>query len=163
MDKATTQSNLLAKMTIMAWEAQNGYFNKLINSLSDEQLSKEISPGRNRGIYLLGHLIAVSDAMLPLLGWDDRLFPELEEPFIKTPDKSGQAMPSVTALKEKLEAVNSKLASHFQSATVDEWLSKHTSVSAEDFAKEPHRNKLNVVISRTNHMANHIGQMILLN
>jgi hypothetical protein len=162
MDKATTQSNLFVKMTIMAWEAQNGYFNKLINSLSDEQLSKEISPGRNRGIYLVGHLIAVSDAMLPLLGWGDRLFPELEEPFIKTPDKSGQAMPSVTELKEKLEAVNSKLASHFQSATVDEWFSKHTSVSAGDFAKEPHRNKLNVVISRTNHMANHIGQMLLL-
>jgi uncharacterized damage-inducible protein DinB len=162
MEKTTTHLNLLVKMILTAWDAQNDQLNKLIISLSDEQLSKEISAGRNTGIYLLGHLIAVSDAMLPLLGWGDRLFPELEEPFIKTPDKSGQAMPSVTELKEKNQAVNTKLASHFQSATADEWLSRHTSVSAEDFAKEPHRNKLNVVISRTNHMANHIGQMILL-
>lgn len=149
-------------MTLTAWDAQNNQFNKLIGELSDEQLSKEISPGRNTGIYLLGHLIAVSDAMLPLLGWGDRLFPELEEPFIKMPDKSGQTMPSVSELKKQLDAVNRKLASHLQSAAVDEWLSKHTSVSAEDFIKEPHRNKLNVVNSRTNHMANHIGQMLLL-
>lgn len=162
MDRAVIQLNLLVKMTVMAWDAQNSYFNKLISSLSDDRLLKEISPGRNTGIYLLGHLIAVSDAMIPLLGWGDRLFPELEEPFIKAPDKSGQAMPSISELKEKLVAVNAKLSLHFQSATVDEWLSRHTSVSAEDFAKEPHRNKLNVVISRTNHMANHIGQMILL-
>lgn len=162
MDTINSQSELLAKMTIMAWDTQNGYLYKLISSLSDEQLSKEISTGRNTVVYLMGHLIAVSDAMLPLLGWGDRLFPELEEPFIKMPDKSGQAMPSVSELKEKLEAVNIKLSSHFHSANVNEWLSKHNSVSAEDFSKEPHRNKLNVVISRTNHLANHIGQMILL-
>lgn len=71
-------------------------------------------------------------------------------------------MPSITELKEKLHAVNTKLSSHFQTIPVEEWFTRHTSVSAEDFAKEPHRNKLNVVINRTNHMANHIGQMLLL-
>ncbi len=162
METTDTQLNLLVTMTLTAWDTQNDYLNKLISSLSDEQLMKEISPGRNTGIYLLGHLIAVSDAMLPLLGFDDRLFPELENVFIKNPDKSGLDKPTVTELKENLKAVNTKLATYFQPATVDEWLSQHTSVSTEDFAKEPHRNKLNVVISRTNHMANHIGQMLLL-
>ena len=71
-------------------------------------------------------------------------------------------MPGIAQLKDNLKAVNEKLATHFLSATVDEWLNRHTSVSPEDFAKEPHRNKLNVVISRTNHMANHVGQMLLL-
>lgn len=162
METATTQLNLLVKMTLTAWDTQNGYLNKLINSLSDEQLSKEIAPGRNTGTYLLGHLISVSDAMLPILGFGDRLFPELDNVFIKNPDKSGLAMPTVADLKENLKAVNGKLESHFQVASVDEWLVPHTAVSAEDFAKEPHRNKLNVVINRTNHMANHIGQMLLL-
>jgi len=162
METATTQLNLLVKMTLTAWDTQNNYLDKLINSLTDEQLSKEITSGRNTGIYLLGHLIAVSDALLPLLGFGDRLFPALENVFIKTPDKSGLDMPGVNELKENLKAVNAKLAAAFQSATVDVWLGRHTTVSAEDFAKEPHRNKLNVVISRTNHMANHIGQMLLL-
>jgi len=159
----TTQSNLLVKMILMGWDAQNSYLNKLISSLTDEQLAKEIAPGKNTGVYLLGHLIAVSDGMLPLLGFGDRLFPEMEEVFIKNPDKSGQGFPSVTELKQGLEAVNTKLNSHFRSTDIDGWLSRHTAVPSEDFVKEPHRNKLNVIINRTGHMAYHIGQMRLIN
>ena len=162
MKTAATQSDLLVKMALMAWEAQNNYLNKLISSLTDEQLANEIAPGRNTGVYLLGHLIAVSDSLLPLLDFGDRLFPEMEEVFLKNPDKSGLSVPSVVELKRRLEAVNAKLNSHFQTTDVNGWLSRHMSVSTEDFAKEPHRNKLNVLINRTSHMANHVGQMILL-
>jgi hypothetical protein len=98
--EATTQSNLLVKMILMAWEAQNNYLNNLVSSLTDEQLTKEIAPGKNTGVYLLGHLIAVSDAMLPLLGFSDRLFPEMEEVFIKNPDKARQAFSSIAELKQ---------------------------------------------------------------
>ena len=93
--ETTTQSGLLVKMILMAWDTQNSYLNKLISSLTDEQLAKEIAPGKNTGVYLLGHLIAVSDGMLPLLGFGDRLFPEMEEVFVKTPDRSGQVFPLV--------------------------------------------------------------------
>jgi hypothetical protein len=161
--ETTTQSNLLVRMTLMAWDAQNNYLNKLISSLTDEQLAKEIAPGKNTGVYLLGHLIAVSDGMLPLLGFGDRLFPEMEEVFIKNPDKSGQVFLSVPELKQRLEEVNTKLNNHFRSAEVNGWLSRHEAVSSEDFVKEPHRNKLNVVINRTGHMAYHIGQLRLIN
>jgi hypothetical protein len=99
----TTQSNLLVKMILMAWDAQNNHLNKLISSLTDEELGKETAPGKNTGVYLLGHLIAVSDGMLPLLGFGDRLFPEMEDVFIKNPDKSGQAFPSVADLKLRLK------------------------------------------------------------
>ena len=162
METIATQLNLLVKMTLMAWDAQNTHLHKLINSLTDEQLAKETAPGKNTGVYLLGHLIAVSDGLLPLLGFGNRLFPEMEEVFLKNPDKSGLARPSVTELKQRLETVNKKLDSHFQSADINEWLSRHTAVSAEDFAREPHRNKLNTIITRTGHMAYHIGQMRLL-
>ena len=161
--ETTTQSNLLVKMILMAWDAQNNHLNKLISSLTDEELGKETAPGKNTGVYLLGHLIAVSDGMLPLLGFGDRLFPEMEDVFIKNPDKSGQAFPSVADLKLRLKAVNTKLNSHFNSTDVHGWLSKHTVVSPEDFVKEPHRNKLNVIITRTGHMAYHIGQIRLIN
>jgi hypothetical protein len=149
-------------MSLMAWDAQNNYLNKLISSLTDEQLAKEIAPGRNTGVYLLGHLIAVSDGLLPILGFGDRLFPEMEEVFLKNPDKSGLSFPSVPELKQRLEAVNVKLNSYIQSTDVNGWLSRHMFVSAEDFTKEPYRNKLNVLINRTGHMASHIGQMNLL-
>jgi hypothetical protein len=162
METATAQLDLLVNMTLTAWDVQCNYLNKVLGSLSDKELLNEIAPNRNTGVYLLGHLVAVSDGLLPLLGFGERLFPALENVFIKNPDKSGLEKPSVSELKENLKAVNAELATHFQAATVDEWLSRHTAVSPEDFIKEPHRNKLNVVISRTNHMANHIGQMLLL-
>jgi hypothetical protein len=162
METTITQEELTCKMIKTAWAAQNTNFNKLLDSLTDEQLSKEIAPGKNTGVYLLGHLVAVSDAMLPLLGFGERLFPELETIFIRNPDKSGLKKPSVVELKSNLAAVNAKLAKHIEETPPAEWLERHTAVSEEDFAKEPHRNKLNIIISRTGHMAYHLGQLTLL-
>ena len=163
METTATQPDLLVRMILMAWDAQNNNLKKLIHSLTDEQLAKQISPGKNTGLYLLGHLVAISDGIFPLLGFADRLFPEMEEVFVKNPDRSGFAFPPVAELKQRLETVNVKLNGHFRSTDVNGWLSRHSVVSAEDFKKEPHRNKLNVIITRTGHMAYHIGQMGLLN
>lgn len=158
----TTELNLVIKMTLTAWNAQNSYLNKLVDSLTEEQLAKEIAPGKNTGLYLYGHLVAVSDAMLPVMGFGKLLYPALEPVFITSPDKSGLTMPTVAELKEYSNSVNAKLSAHFSAVSNEEWLSRHMSVSPEDFVKEPHRNKLNIVINRTNHMAYHVGQMQLL-
>jgi DinB superfamily len=162
MQTNNTELDLVVKMIISAWDAQNNQLNKLLNEFSDEQWQKEIAPGKNRGIYLLGHLIAVSDAMFPILGFQDRLFPALEPVFIFHPDKAGVDMPSIAELKEKLRVVNARMKDHIQSTTTAQWFERHMSVSPEDFAKEPHRNKLNIIINRTGHMAYHIGQLRLL-
>ena len=162
MPTTTTELDLVVKMTITAWDAQNNQLNKLINELTDEQWQKEIAPGKNRGIYLLGHLITVTDAMFSILGFQDRLFPALEPVFIFHPDKAVADLPSVAELKEKLKVVNARLKDHIQSTTTAQWFERHMSVSPEDFAKEPHRNKLNIIISRSNHMAYHLGQLKLL-
>lgn len=161
-NEVATEKELFVKMVIAAWEAQNKNADKLLDTLSDEQLSAEIAPGANRGIYLLGHLTAVIDGLLPLLGFGEKLYPQLEEIFLKNPDKSGLETPSVDELKKYWNEVNANLASHFNQTSSDEWFAKHTSVSAEDFAKEPHRNRLNVLISRTNHQSYHLGQLSLL-
>jgi hypothetical protein len=60
----------------------------------------EISPGRNSGVYLLGHLTAVSDGLLPILGFGERLYPQLENIFLKNPEKSGLEKPSIDELKQ---------------------------------------------------------------
>lgn len=162
MEPNTTNQELFIKMALSAWEGQNKNLNNIVSSLTPEQLSKEIAPGKNTGIYLLGHLVAVNDAMLPILDFGEKLFPHLEDIFIKNPDKGGAEKPSVTELKGCLEVVNKKLTEHIQSANSAEWFKKHKAVSEEDFVKEPHRNKLNIIINRTNHMSYHLGQMVLL-
>lgn len=63
-----TSEDIFIKMVLDAWHTHIKRTDELFNSLSDEQLMKEIAQGRNRGIYLLGHLAAVHDRILPLLG-----------------------------------------------------------------------------------------------
>src|SRR5688572_16115990 len=163
----TTNENITAKtvfikMALSAWDTYNERVNKLINSLSDEQLNAETAPGRNSGIYLFGHLIAVSDGLFPILGFGERLYPELDKIFVVNPDRSGLAMPSINELKEYWKKVNAKLTDHILQVPEDEWFTRHNNVSEADFANEPHRNKLNIIINRTNHTSYHLGQLVYL-
>jgi len=157
-----THTPIAVKMTLDRWNGSITNLNKLLNALTDEQLQKEVSPGKNRGIYLLGHLIAVHDDMIILLGLGEKIFPELNEPFIKQPDKAVTQIPSVSSLRTMWEKQNEILDQHFRSMTTEQWFEKHTAVSEEDFAKEPHRNKLNIIITRTSHLQYHSGQIVLL-
>ena len=156
----TTQTTL--KMVFDRWNALIKNFDASLNALTDEQLLQEIAPGKNRGIYLLGHLIAVHDDMLILLDLGDKVYPELNQPFIKSPDKTVSEIPSAKELRACWSKQNEVIAQRFSSLEPDEWFQKHTAVSAEDFAKEPHRNKLNIIITRTSHLAYHHGQFVLL-
>lgn len=153
---------IFVKMALDAWNTQIDRTNKLFNSLSDEQLGQEVAPGRNSGVYLLGHLTAVHDALFPLLGLGEKFYPQLDEIFIKNPDKSGIQKPETKQLRNYWNDVNEKLGKHFSNFSIEEWLQRHTAISETDFAKEPHRNRLNVLLNRTSHLANHLGQLIFL-
>jgi hypothetical protein len=157
-----TQSDFIVKLVLDAWTGQISRVDKLLSELNDEQLQRAIAPGRNSGVYLIGHLAAIHDAMLPLLELGPKLHPELEDIFIKNPDKSGLQKPSFTLVRQYWKEINAALDLHFQKMSTADWLKKHTIVSDEDFAKQPHRNKLNVLLSRTNHVSNHYGQLLLL-
>ena len=149
-------------MTVDAWSNELKATNALLEKLTDEQLMREVAPSRNRGIYLLGHLTAVHDRMLSLLRFRDVMHPELSKPFLDEADKTVADLPSVAQLRALWKAVNSTLMDHMTRLPAGEWFTRHASVSEEDFAKEPHRNRLNVVLSRTSHLANHRGQLLLL-
>jgi len=72
-------TTLFQKTVLKGWETQITRANQFFDSASDEQLMKEVAPGRSRAIYLLGHLTAVHDAIFPLLGIRQRLYPQLEQ------------------------------------------------------------------------------------
>jgi hypothetical protein len=158
----TNTEQLFPKMALDAWYTQIARTTKLFNELTDEQLMLEVAPGRNSGVYLLGHLAAVHDALFPLMGFGERLYPNLDQVFVNNPDKSGLPKPPVAELRASWHAVNQKLAEHFNRLTVDEWFQRHAAISETDFQKEPHRNRLNVILNRTAHLSNHLGQLIFL-
>jgi hypothetical protein len=153
---------LFIKSVLDAWNSRIEAADKMFNSLSDEDLLKEVAPGRNRAIYLLGHLALVHDKMLPLLNFEPQQYAHLEEAFLNKPDKAVSDIPSAKEMRAIWKSANSKLATHYAKLSADEWFQKHSAVSTEDFAKEPHRNRLNVVMGRTNHLQYHAGQVALI-
>lgn len=157
-----TTTDTVLKMIFDRWYGSIKNADKLLDALTDEALQKEIAPGKNRGIYLLGHLIAVHDDMLVLLDMGEKLYPELAEPFLRMPDKATEQIPSVGELRSFWNKQNEVLQQKFNSLEPAQWFEKHTAVSAEDFAKEPTRNKLNIIITRTSHLQYHSGQLALL-
>jgi hypothetical protein len=153
---------IMVKMVLDAWYSKIKEANDIFDKLTDEQLQNEVAPNRNRGIYLLGHLAATHDGMLPLLGLGDRFYQQLDEIYVDNPDKSKAHVNSATELRAYWKNINSTLADHFSKLSPDAWFEKHNAVSNEDFIKQPHRNKLNVIITRTTHLAYHNGQLIFL-
>ena len=158
-----TNDELFVAVALSAWKTNVERADKLFSGLADDQLLKEIAPGKNRLIYLWGHLTAVHDAMLPLLGFGPRLYSEFDAPFLTNPDNAKSATPSADSVRKAWKEVNGKLSDEFAKLRTDQWLDKHTSVSDADFAKEPLRNRLAVLLSRTSHVAYHVGQSALAN
>jgi hypothetical protein len=156
-----TSQKLSVQVAINSWRLVVERTNKIFSALTEDQLLKEIAPGRNRLIYLWGHLTAIHDAMFPILGLGERLCPELDRIFVSSPDKTGAQLPPVGELRKYWDEVNGKLLSQFTSLSADEWLQRHYAVSEEDYAKDPTRNRLAVLLSRTNHMSYHLGQITL--
>ena len=155
-------NELLIKMITDSWQKQLTATNKIFDNLSDEELLHEVAPGRNRGIYLLGHLTVVHDLMLPLLRFEEARYPELKSVFLSSPDKAVEAIPSAHQLREQWKEVNETLSDHINNLPADEWFTRHANISEEDFMKEPNRNRLNVLLDRTIHLSNHRGQLLLL-
>jgi hypothetical protein len=156
------QQQLIVKMVLDNWNSAIARTSKLIGELTDEQLEAECAPGRNTGKYLLGHLTAVHDRMLPLLGLGKQEYAHLNDAFLASPDKSGKEMPTVAELRHYWHDTNMRLDNLFGNLTAEDWFARHMSVSEEDFEKEPHRNRLNVILSRTGHLTEHLGQMLYL-
>lgn len=155
------QQQLFVKMALGAWDLQIGRAEKLFNSYTDEELLQELVPGKNRIIYLLGHLVAYHDMLIESLGLGTRSYQHLDEAFLKNPDKVGLKTPDAATLRQGWINVHAKLSDLFATLNADDWFKKHNAVSEEDFAKDPTRNRLNMIMNRTAHIAYHAGQIKL--
>jgi len=156
-----TSEELLIATALGSWKLVISRIDQALASLSDSELQRQVAPARNRIFYLLGHLTATHDRMFPLLGLGERLHPNFDTIFIANPDRTLPDTISEAELRKAWTEVNTKLTTAFEALSPQEWLQKHTAVSADDFAKQPLRNRLSVLLSRTNHASYHAGQMIL--
>jgi hypothetical protein len=152
---------ILVKSVVASWKLIINRLDARFASLDEAHLQKQVAPGRNRVLYLLGHLTGTHDRMLPLLGISDSLYPELYSVYGANPDR---ALPDPLSAKVLMRAwadVNAAVSAGIESFTVDDWLKKHNAISDEEFVKDPTRNRLSVVLNRTNHASYHAGQITL--
>lgn len=156
-----TQIELMTQTAIQSWKLIIGRIDQGLSSASDGDWQTTVAPGRNRVSYLIGHLTAVHDRLFPLLGLGERLHPELDKDFLDNPDGPNADKTSAEELRKAWTEVNHKLLTAFEALRPEQWLERHTAVSEEDFEKDPLRNRLAVLLSRTSHAAFHGGQMRL--
>src|SRR5260370_33915019 len=153
-----TLETSLIDSALRNWQSTVDRTGKLFGNLSQGQLLQEVAPGKNRLIYLSGHLTACNDALIPLLGFGSRIHPELDLMFVSNPDRT---VPTIL-LRENLKIIWHKtsqiLWTGFSKLSVADWLQKHAAVSEQDFLREPHRNRFTILLGRTVHIAYHLGQ-----
>jgi hypothetical protein len=156
-----TTEMALVDSALRGWKSNIERADKLFGALSPDLLEQQVAPGKNRLIYLWGHLAAVNDGLLPLLGIGVRLHPEFDEMFLSNPDKSIQLTVSGQSVKAAWQEINQKLWEGFLKFSASDWAQRHTAVSEEGFKREPHRNRFTVLLGRTAHVAYHLGQATL--
>jgi DinB superfamily len=156
----TTEKSLIDS-ALRGWKFNVVRAEKLFGGLSPGELQQEVVPGKNRLIYLWGHLAAVNDRLLPLLGIGERLHPEFDGMFILNPDRSVPLTVSEQSLKTAWQEINQKLWEGFSKFSDSDWAQRHAAVSEQDFEREPHRNRFGVLLGRTAHLAYHLGQAVL--
>ena len=155
-----TPDQISIAAAISSWQQVITRVGALCLSLNEEQLSVEVAPGKNRILYLWGHLAAIHDAMFGVLRLGERLHPELDAIFITQPDRS-MPVPTSAEIAKCWEAIHMTLLSRFATLSPQEWLERNGNVPAEEFERNPTRNRLAVLLSRTNHASYHFGQIML--
>ena len=153
-----TLETLLIDSALRNWRSNVDRAGKLFGNLSQEQLLQKVAPGKNRVIYLWGHLTAFNDALIPLLGFGARIHPELDLMFVSNPDRTVPTILLGEDLKIIWQETSQILWTGFSKLSVADWLQKHAAVSEEDFLREPHRNRFTILLGRTVHIAYHFGQ-----
>ena len=156
-----SMENSLIDAALRGWKSNVERADNLFGTLSPKQLEQQVAPGKNRLIYLWGHLAAVNDGLLPLLGIGERLHPELDAMFISTPDRSVELTVTAQSLKSAWDKINEKLWEAFAKFSPADWAGRHAAVSEEEVKREPNRSKFTVLLGRTAHMSYHVGQATL--
>src|SRR5258707_3128011 len=128
-----TLETSLIDSSLRNWRSNVDRAGKLFGNLSQEQLLQEVARGKNRLIYLWGHLTAINDALIPLLGFGPRIHPELDLMFVSNPDRTVTTILSGGELKIIWQETSQILWTGFSKLSVADARLKHGAGYEEEF------------------------------
>ncbi len=137
------------------------WVNIYINSLTDEEFEMELSPGKNRGVWILGHMITSDDEFSVFMGKGDLLFPYYPELFGQGSKLQPlQSYPEVSELRQQWNDVIEKNKNIYENLKDEELEQPHNNIveGKEDFFKT----KARVIMAWHLHQMYHAGQLGLL-
>lgn len=132
-----------------------------IDALSDEDLKMELSPGKNHGVWILGHMIVSDDDFSVYMGKGELLYPRWSEKLgQRSKLMPPENYPPVPELREMWKKVCEKNFKIYETIT-DEELPQHHALykaSEPDYFKTKDR----VIMSWQLHQMYHAGQLAVL-
>ncbi len=144
------------------WQNMISWASGYIDRLADEDFTSELAPGRNHGVWVLGHLIESEDELSKFLGKGEMLFPEYEETFgMKSKLLPPSEYAPVATLREQWKQVVAKNDAMFRNLKDAEWDEPHALVKGnvkDDF----YGTKGRCVYLWNLHQMYHVGQLALL-
>ncbi len=149
------------QICLLQWDTYNRRMQKVIDTITDENFNQPMVPDGNSPSWLLGHLADTDDKLLELFGIGKRIYPELSTIYHHERNTNQRGHLPKDELSAKWKKIVTELDNAFKNMTEADWLARHLSVTEEEFKKEPHRNKLNVFLSRISHKASHLGQIAM--
>jgi hypothetical protein len=156
------QQQIFVQIGFASWNLQITRAEKVFSAFTDEQFYQQVAPGKNRIIYLYGHLATYHDALKETLGIGKCSKPELAAYFLQNPDDYQSTPLPLVELKAYWQSVHAELAELFLNLPAAEWFKRHNAMTDGEFAKDPTRNRLSVLLNRANHVAYHTGQVNLV-
>jgi hypothetical protein len=100
------------------------WVNMYLDALTDDDLKMEIIPGRNHGVWILGHLIVSDDDLSLYINKQPLLFPKLQNIFKQgSTIQSVEKYPSASELRQYWEEVcekNDKLFNDLKDEVLDQ-------------------------------------------
>ena len=138
-----------------------GWVNETMSGFADEDFYTELSPGKNHGVWILGHLIVSDDDFSLYMGKGGLLYPEYSEVFGQgSKIKPVEDYPSVKKLKGLWANVCKKNMAIYSSLKDSEFDEPHALV--EDPEKDFFKTKERVIYAWQLHQMYHTGQLGVL-
>ena len=150
--------NNVSKKFLEQYIMMTDWVNVYINVLDDKELEKELSPGKNHGVWILGHLIASDDDFSVYMGKGELIFPEYSELFGQGSTLQNVIeYPKVSQLREQWKAIIEKNKKIYENLK-DEDLEQLPENMNADFLKH-FTSKGKIVMAWQLHQMYHGGQL----
>jgi len=153
--------NILAKKFYQQYVMMIEWVDIYIKMLTDEEFEMELSPDKNHGVWIFGHLITSDDDFSYYMGKGNFMFPEYQDLFGQgsklQPVKN---YPEVSKLKEQWKSVCEKNKKIYESLKDEEF--EESPENMTDEMKKYFITKGKVVMAWQLHQMYHGGQLSVL-